>query len=265
MIHRKGASLIFGIYRKATHSDLYLQWSSHHTHAAKMAVVRSLVDRAFRLCSESKLGLELKHIEKVLKQNGFPDRVVRGYIQKKRNQTEKPKRDNSKTTEIFQKREDKTPFTVLPYVEGLTQNLSRLLTKNGIKCAITSRGQRLRDQITKIKDPQARETKPCVYEIPCYCGKKYIGQTGRKLKVRISEHKRDVRYDNRAGSAFVEHLYEEGDHGPLWEKAKVVDNEEHLTKRLTKEAMHIHMQKDCAINRMDGTAFSSLWDTCLNI
>ena len=83
--------------------------------------------------------------------------------------------------------------------------------------------------------------------------------------MRISEHKRDVRYDNRGGSAFVEHLYEEGDHGPLWEKAKVLDNEEHLTKRLTKEAMHIYIQKDRAINRMEGTAFSSLWDTCLNI
>ena len=154
---------------------------------------------------------------------------------------------------------------MLPYVEGLTQNLNRLLMKNGIKCAISSRGQRLRDHISKIKDPQAPETKPCVYEIPCHCGKKYIGQTGRKLKVRITEHKRDVRYDNRAGSAFVEHLYEQGDHAPMWDKAKVVDNEEHLTKRLTKEAMHIYLEKGRAINRMEGTAFSSLWDTCLNM
>ena len=58
---------------------------------------------------------------------------------------------------------------------------------------------------------------------------------------------------------------EDRDRGPLWEKAKVADNEEHLTKRLTKEAMHIYIEKDRAINQMEGTAFSSLWDTCLSI
>jgi len=33
---------------------------------------------------------------------------------------------------------------------------------------------------------------PGVYEIPCSCGKSYIGQTGRAIEIRIKEHEKDV-------------------------------------------------------------------------
>ena len=151
---------------------------------------------------------------------------------------------------------------VLPYIEGLTQNLSRLLKKNNIKCAISSRGQTLKDQLPSAKDKQPPEIKPCVYQIPCRCGKKYIGQTRRKLETRIKEHQRDIRNDNYAGSA-VNHLFEPGEHAPFWKEASVLENENNHTKRLTKEALNIHMERNITINRMEGTAFSTLWDRCL--
>ena len=136
MIHRKGASLIFGIYRKATHSDLYLQWTSHPTHATKMAVMRALVDRAFRLCSESKLEPELKHIREVLKQNGFPDRVVRRYIQKKGDQREKPEirsewDNSSKTTESSQKKKRRCRSQCRPTWSVLHQIVVGFLQRTG--------------------------------------------------------------------------------------------------------------------------------------
>jgi predicted GIY-YIG superfamily endonuclease len=38
----------------------------------------------------------------------------------------------------------------------------------------------------------AQQTKQGVYNIPCDCGRYYIGETSRPLEVRIKEHKYDL-------------------------------------------------------------------------
>ena len=266
-IKRETNSFSFKIHRKSTHSDLYLQWNSNHSTTSKMSVVRSLVDRAFRICSPEYLEEELNHINRVLKKNGFPAKTIYRYIAKKRKGVEpnhhlSDKQENEQTTDDRTARQDRKPRAVLPYIEGLTQNLKRLLEKNNIECAVSSRSQTLKSKLSSVKDKELPEEKACVYQIPCHCGKVYIGQTRRKLTTRVKEHQRDIRNSNHNGSAFVDHLFEPGDHAPLWNKATVLENENNLTKRLTKEALRIHTKRNVAINRMDGAAFSALWDKC---
>lgn len=48
--------------------------------------------------------------------------------------------------------------------------------------------QRPKDQLPEMVTPE-------VYEILCSCGKLYIGQTGRAIKVRIKEYEKDVIYN----------------------------------------------------------------------
>ena len=48
-----------------------------------------------------------------------------------------------------------------------------------------------------------------VYLIKCPCGLAYIGQTTRKLKIRISEHKSNIRR-NSATSTLAQHWHETG-------------------------------------------------------
>ena len=51
----------------------------------------------------------------------------------------------------------------------------------------------LRGLLTRVKGPQKHMDKGVVYQIPCaQCDEAYIGETGRPLKTRISEHKRAV-------------------------------------------------------------------------
>ena len=51
----------------------------------------------------------------------------------------------------------------------------------------------LRGLLTRVKGPQRYMDKGVVYQIPCaQCDVVYIGETGRPLKTRISEHKRAV-------------------------------------------------------------------------
>ena len=43
------------VYRKPTHTDLYLQWDSNHTVSSKYSVVGSLQHRASTICSNKEL------------------------------------------------------------------------------------------------------------------------------------------------------------------------------------------------------------------
>ena len=44
-------SLSTTVYRKPTHTDLYMQWDSHHTISSKYSVIGTLHHRAKTICS----------------------------------------------------------------------------------------------------------------------------------------------------------------------------------------------------------------------
>ena len=48
-------SLLISVYRKPTHTDLYLQWGSHHHLSAKFSVINTLRNRARTVCSNNQL------------------------------------------------------------------------------------------------------------------------------------------------------------------------------------------------------------------
>ncbi|KAK4880785.1 hypothetical protein RN001_008931 [Aquatica leii] len=59
------------VYRKPTHTGRYLNFESNHSTSTKRGEVKSLIDRAYRLCnSEKGLQEEIKNIRNDLRQNG---------------------------------------------------------------------------------------------------------------------------------------------------------------------------------------------------
>ena len=46
-------------------------------------------------------------------------------------------------------------------------------------------------------------TKDCVYAIPCSSGRKYKGETGEPLKVRLQEHQKAVAFGEVEKSAWL--------------------------------------------------------------
>ena len=61
-------SLSTSVFRKPTHTDLYLQWDSHHTISFKYSVAGTLYHRAKTVCSNSQLlQKEEDHLCKALK------------------------------------------------------------------------------------------------------------------------------------------------------------------------------------------------------
>ena len=53
-------SLITTVYRKPTHTDLYLHWYSHNNLAARYSVINTLTQRAKTVCSNPQLLKEMQ-------------------------------------------------------------------------------------------------------------------------------------------------------------------------------------------------------------
>ena len=70
-------SLSTKVYRKPTHTDQYLQFSSHHPMAHKRSVVSTLLKRAASHCSSNSLVRKEKaYVKETLRCNGYPERFL---------------------------------------------------------------------------------------------------------------------------------------------------------------------------------------------
>ena len=65
----KDGSLSTSVYKKPTHTDLYLQWDSHHTLTSKYSVIGTLQHRAQTICSNPQLLQKKKIISTVHLEN----------------------------------------------------------------------------------------------------------------------------------------------------------------------------------------------------
>ena len=65
-------SLTTTVYRKPTHSDRYLHWTSNHPVKDKLSGIRTLVYCANHYCSTSSLKMaELTHLRKTFAETGI--------------------------------------------------------------------------------------------------------------------------------------------------------------------------------------------------
>jgi len=74
--HHPDGDLSTTVFRKATHTDKYLNFQSHHPTAHKAAVARILFSRANICSSLMEKGVEEKHITHALKNNGYPSQFI---------------------------------------------------------------------------------------------------------------------------------------------------------------------------------------------
>ena len=66
------------VYRKPTHTDQYLNWSSNHPLQHKMSVARTLLERAESTPSNQKeKEKELQHIREALSANGYQPWIMK--------------------------------------------------------------------------------------------------------------------------------------------------------------------------------------------
>ena len=65
-------SLLTSVYRKPTHTDLYLQWDSHHHLSAKYSAINTLRHRARTVCSNKPMLIEEDYLNRALSNCRYP-------------------------------------------------------------------------------------------------------------------------------------------------------------------------------------------------
>ena len=99
-------------------------------------------------------------------------------------------------------------------------------------------------------------------EIPCECGKVYIGQTGRTVSERISEHERDLRMQYFDKSAVTQHALE-NNHHIGFDEARLIDRATNYWDRIRREAVEIKLQPN-NFNKDSGLHISKAWDPAIS-
>ena len=128
---KEDGSLSTTVYRKPTHTDLYLQWDSNHTITSRYSVVGTLHHRAQVICSSPELlQQEEKHLHQALIRCNEPEWALNRATE--RAKANKIRRQNNNTnnnvTSINQR-----PYMVVPYYKGLSESLKRICGKHGVQ------------------------------------------------------------------------------------------------------------------------------------
>ena len=144
--HQEDGSLTTTVYRKPTHTDHYLSFSSHHPSMHKRAVIKSLMDWAERIpTTKSNRSKEKQRVISTLQSNGYPKRFILD--------ASKPKPPLKDTVNVA---ESGRGYSTIPYVNGTSEPIKRVLENHGIKVAFKPY-QTMSQMFPKPKDQMDKE------------------------------------------------------------------------------------------------------------
>ena len=209
-------TLKFGIYRKPTSTDRYITVDSNHFGAQKQAAFHSMAHRLVNIPMEKEeFQAEKLNIFKAAEVNGydkqFVEKIIKKHVRKKHRQ---------ETTTLRPEKEEVRRIS-LPFYPKVTNPIKKTLKRHGFHVVHKS-GNSLRELLCNLKDRVPPDERSGIYQIPCKdCPAVYIGQTRRKMKVRVREHKNAVENERTNESSVAVHsssLQHEID----WQGAKLI-------------------------------------------
>lgn len=168
--------------------------------------------------------------------NGYDKAFVYKILRKH----ERKKRRRDTTT--LKPEKEKVQRVSLPFYPKLTNAIHEVLKEHGFQATYKS-GNTLKDRLCALKDKIPQEDRSGIYEIPCKsCPSVYIGQTRRKWKIRLREHKNAV--DNlRINESSVASHAIELDHVIDWDRAKL--------RKCVRKTSHLNAWESMFINTAD--------------
>ena len=239
MVSRRNGVVVIDVYRKPTHTDRYLDFSSHHDKKHKISTASTLLFWASSLSTshEGKIR-ETSHVIAALEANGYPSSVISTILNKKPPSPTVPPPEE--LVSLFFKWVDPSDtykgFACLPYISGLTEPLTRLLRKNEIR-VVNKPFKTLQQEFPspKFRQPSHLQSN-VVYKIPCKdCPWNYIGETGRCFQTRKKEHQRNFK-NYAKGSNVANHAWQ-NNHSIDFDNACVIDKSNYRVRK-TLESWH---------------------------
>ena len=133
LLKRNNREISVLVYRKPTHTDQYLHYSSHHQTSCKESVVSSLFNRAYSIITnKDDLHKENARIKQVLKENGYQESIISKIFKRITNNRSLPQ--SQQLTEATDIQEEDIRMSInLPYVEGSGEKLRCILRSHKIR------------------------------------------------------------------------------------------------------------------------------------
>ena len=192
LVTRVDGTLCTSVYRKRTFSGLFMKYDSFVPIQCKRSLVYGLINRSWKICSSvESFENEVKFLKNILGANGYPYKFISRQI----NKFIKSKQNSNSQLPIGP--EKKSVFLLLPFCGDNSTKLQKQLIRIMGKVAPWTRLQAIfkpsykLNVLSKLKSQISLLNKSnVVYKLDCEeCEEFYIGQTTRRLKKRIQEHK----------------------------------------------------------------------------
>ena len=251
LIHKQPDNpLSTSVYRKPTHTDLYLQWNSHHHLSAKYSVINTLRYRVSTVCSNHQLlEEEEKHLNRALSNCRYPAwELNRARININRN-----KKKNTRMQTISKK-----PYIVVPYMKGLSETFKNICRRHGIDMHFKGNNT-IRQLLVHPKDKDNILKKSgVIYRYKCDrvdCGEQYIGESGITFAESFREHL-------RSPSPIYDH-YKTTGHEVSLDNFSIVGRDDQSMTRLIREAMLIRVNDPFLYRNIGKYQLPHIWDEVL--
>ena len=263
LISRKSMGYMTTIYRKPTFTGVYLNWMSLTAKSYKIGLIKCLLNRAWKICSNYELfHLEVLKTKAILRKNEYPCSVIDKEIKKFMNRKYPDASAKVGPAEDSNLNKNKI-YLVLPYFNNKMDDFSKRLTDLVFKYypsldfrLMFSCPASLSNRFSfKDKTPVLLQSL-VVYRIGCQdCKDFYIGKTARCLIRRIAEHKNGIGKGDYQ-SALYKHALE-NKHTIDYEGIEILDKANSDHKLLLKEMLYINKLKP-TLNRQKNSSLFSL-------
>jgi hypothetical protein len=97
----------------------------------------------------------------------------------------------------------------IPYVKGISQKFKRIGNRYYSRTIFKTQHPLMRSLMKTRPEGGPQQTAQCIYSIPYKCGRRYIGERGRPLAMRLCEHRHSLREGLLEKPKLVQHASEE--------------------------------------------------------
>ena len=254
----------FKVFRKAAITNVMLKPNSSIDPKMIEGVFKGFLARAQRICSDQYLDDEIEFLVNVFAENGHSAATLKNIA---RAYTTRDQVSNEVSVEASNdEANDKKLVARIPWVPVLGPKLRRLLRKRGVRTVFSS-GRKLKEILCNHKAKLAPNSYPGVYQLDCQCGSRYIGETKRKVSLRMSKHEKDIFKGRWEKSGASEHA-KVCSQSFQWNEANTITVESNYFRRKIREALEIRKQRRTtdvkSLNRDQGNILTnSAWDVLL--
>ena len=136
----------------------------------------------------------------------------------------------------------------LPYIRKITKNIKKVCPQNNMYVVFTNK-LKIINLLHFDKDKTSVTHQRGVYQIPCDCGKFYVGKTHQNFEKRPQQHKDSIAKAQISNnitsisfdSALSSHVFENPSHKILFEESAIISNDLGI-KQVVREAIEIRLE-----------------------